>query len=71
MRRYHLIRTQYLESLNVEIVAISSLAHRGELIDFGYKYAPLVEVPIESWDENNIPKWLSEVPITKPGSTGK
>ena len=60
-----------LESLNVEIVAISSLAHRGELIDFGYKYAPLVEVPIESWDENNIPDWLNEIPITKPGSTGK
>ena len=60
-----------LESLNVEIVGISSLAHRGELINFGYKYVPLVEIAIESWDENNIPDWLNEIPITKPGSTGK
>ena len=60
-----------LESLDAEIVGISSLAHRGKLIDFGYRYKPLVEINIETWDLDNIPTWLDEIPITKPGSTGK
>ena len=60
-----------LESLNVDIVGISSLAHRGEMIDFGYKYHPLVEISIESWESRNVPEWLNNIPITKPGSTGK
>jgi len=60
-----------LESLNVEIMGISSLAHRGELINFSYRYQPLVEITIESWNPDNIPNWLHDIPITKPGSTGK
>ena len=60
-----------LESLNVKIVGISSLAHRGDLIDFGYAYKPLVEVNIDTWESDNVPDWLDEIPITKPGSTGK
>tara|TARA_Y100001968_G_C19239656_1_gene658758 strand:+ start:224 stop:790 length:567 start_codon:yes stop_codon:yes gene_type:complete len=60
-----------LEPLNVNIVGICSLAHRGDIIDFGYKYHPLTKINIQSWEENNIPDWLNDIPITKPGSTGK
>ena len=60
-----------LEPLNVNIVGICSLAHRGDIIDFGYKYHPLTKIDIQSWEENNIPDWLNDIPITKPGSTGK
>ena len=60
-----------LEELNVNIIGISSLVHRGELIDFGYKYMPLIKVNIETWEKDSIPDWLSQIPITKPGSTGK
>ena len=42
-----------------------------KIIDFGYNYKTLVEVNIETWEAANLPDWLSEIPITKPGSTGK
>tara|TARA_Y100001970_G_scaffold288906_1_gene417644 strand:+ start:855 stop:1421 length:567 start_codon:yes stop_codon:yes gene_type:complete len=60
-----------LESLKVNIAGICSLAHRGDKVDFGYQYDTLTNINIDTWDELNIPNWLDEIPITKPGSTGK
>ncbi len=60
-----------LDDQDVNIVGICSLAHRGEMIDFGYKYQTLVEIEIEAWEADKLPAWLSDIPITKPGSTGK
>ena len=62
---------ELLKSYSVNIKGICSLAHRGEKIDFGYKYEPLVQIDIETWKNEDIPNWLSKIKITKPGSTGK
>ena len=60
-----------LKSFKVNVVGICSLAHRGEIIDFGCRYETLANINIKTWEEDNIPDWLNEIPITKPGSTGK
>ena len=60
-----------LEKLDVNIVGICSLAHRGDIIDFGYSYNTLSKIEIDTWEEDSIPDWLKNIPITKPGSTGK
>ena len=60
-----------LKNQNINIIGICSLAHRGEIINFGCKYDTLTNINIETWEENKIPDWLNEIPITKPGSTGK
>ena len=62
---------ELLKSYSVNIKGICSLAHRGEKIDFGYKYEPLVQIDIETWKNEDLPDWLSKIKITKPGSTGK
>ena len=60
-----------LKDYNLNIQGICSLAHRGADINFGYRYKPLVQIDIETWNDENIPNWLAEIKITKPGSTGK
>ena len=40
-------------------------------INFKYPFSSLLSLPVESWESNSIPDWLNEIPITKPGSTGK
>ena len=60
-----------LKSFKVNVVGICSLAHRGEIIDFGCRYETLTNINIKTWEEDDIPDWLNETPITKPGSTGK
>ena len=60
-----------LEQKKVNIKGIISLAHRGEEIDFGYKYRSLSNIEIETWAADNIPEWLDKIAVTKPGSTGK
>ena len=60
-----------LKNQNVNIVGICSLTHRGEPIDFGYNYEPLVKIDIDTWEEGMVPNWLSDIEVTKPGSTGK
>lgn len=60
-----------LKSFKVNVVGVCSLAHRGEIIDFGCRYETLTNINIKTWEEDDIPNWLNEIPITKPGSTGK
>ena len=60
-----------LDGQDINIAGICSLAHRGDMVDFGYSYETLVEIEIETWKADKIPDWLSDIPITKPGSTGK
>ena len=62
---------ELLKDYSVNIKGICSLAHRGDNIDFGYRYEPLVQVDIETWGNEEIPDWLKKIQITKPGSTGK
>ena len=55
-----------------QLVGVSSIVDRSNRdIDFGVEYNPLLKMKIESWEEDEVPNWLQEIPITKPGSTGK
>ena len=40
-------------------------------IKFNNRFDSLLNFPSESWEEDKCPEWLMEIPITKPGSTGK
>ena len=62
---------QILNDKKINIQGICSLAHRGDSIDFGYKYVPLVNIEIDTWNKDEIPEWLKKINITNPGSTGK
>jgi len=62
---------QILNGKKINIKGICSLAHRGESIDFGYEYVPLVNIEIDTWIKDEVPEWLNKINITKPGSTGK
>ena len=54
------------------VVGICSLVDRAlEQIDFGYDYKTLLTMPVESWEESEVPDWLREIPITSPGRSGK
>lgn len=37
-------------------------------IDFGAPYFASYKVEAESWAEDEVPDWLAEIPITKPGT---
>ena len=54
------------------IIGICSLVDRSlNKNDFQYQYKSLLYLPIDSWEEENIPDWLNEIPITSPGRSGK
>ena len=55
-----------------KIVGITSILDRNDKpIDFSERYEPLVQYPVESWEENKMPDWLKNIPLTKPGRSGK
>ena len=63
---------EVVESYNANIVGIVSLIHRSITdINFGYIYHTLLKFPVDSWEDNMVPKWLNKIEITKPGRTGK
>ena len=60
------------DNYNANIIGICSLVDRSlDKKNFRYDYKPLLKLPIESWDEENIPDWLEKTPITSPGRSGK
>tara|TARA_A100001011_G_C14316801_1_gene848342 strand:+ start:4823 stop:5392 length:570 start_codon:yes stop_codon:yes gene_type:complete len=55
-----------------QIVGITSILDRNkEPVDFGYNYKPLVQYHVESYKSDEVPDWLNNIPITKPGRSGK
>ena len=55
-----------------EIAGICSLVDRSLIKnDFKHEYKSLLNLPIDSWEEEDVPDWLSEIPITSPGRSGK
>ena len=55
-----------------KIVGITSILDRNqEPVDFGHSYKPLVQYPVDSYAADQVPDWLNEIPITKPGRSGK
>ena len=60
------------ENYGANIIGICSLVDRAaNKRNFNYEYKSLLELPIESWEEENIPDWLKNIPITTPGRSGK
>ena len=63
---------EVVKNCNANIVGVTSIVHRSiEEINFGCTYKPLLNYPVESWDEKNIPDWLNEIPMTQQGRSGK
>ena len=61
-----------VKDCNAIVYGITSIVDRNiKPVNFGFDYKPLVNHPVESWDENEIPDWLNEIPITKRGRSGK
>ena len=67
-----------LEAINVvkefggEVVLISSIINRSGVenpfVDYGYKFLPMFEMTVETFDQNNIPTHLKDKTPIKPGS---
>ena len=63
---------ELVSNYNVDIKGIICIVNRSEKnIDFGFPFISLLNLPTQSWEYENCPNWLREIPLTKPGSTGK
>ena len=63
---------ELLLTLNANIIGIICIVNRSEEnIDFGYPFISLLNLPSQSWDQRNCPGCSKQMPLTKPGSTGK
>ena len=63
---------EIVKNCNAELVGITSILDRNkEPVNFGFSYKPLVQYPVDSWTSKDVPDWLSKIPITKPGRSGK
>ena len=61
-----------VEDCNADIIGIASILDRNlELVDFKYKYSPLVQYSVESWLEQDCPSCKKNLSITKRGRSGK
>ncbi len=63
---------ELVEKYDANIVGITSIVDRNDKkMNFKYPYETLLNFPVESWNEKECPDCLMEIPINKPGSTGK
>ena len=63
---------QLVKEHNAQIVGVVNLVERSaEPIDFGVASTPLLNLPSESWEENECPLCKDNVVFTKRGRTGK
>jgi len=63
---------EVVKECNANVTGVTSIVHRSiDEIDFGCTYRPLLNYPVESWEEADMPKWLSDIPITVHGRSGK
>ena len=53
------------------LVLPNSIVYIIVVIIISFPFISLMNLPVQSWDKNNVPDWLMKVPLTKPGSTGK
>ena len=57
---------------NANVIGVASIVHRSmNSINFNCDYKPLLRYPVESWNKDSIPDWLSRIPITIHGRSGK
>ena len=63
---------ELLSKYKVNIKGVICIVNRSEKnIDFGFPFISLLNLPSQSWKYADCPKWLKEIPLIKPGSTGK
>ena len=63
---------ELISKYNANIKGVLCIVNRSENnLNFNCPFTSLMNLPVQSWDEENIPNWLMKIPITKPGSTGK
>lgn len=59
-----------LEKVEAQVLAVALLVDRsGGKVDFGVPLVALAELDIETWAADDIPDWLEDIPISKPGTT--
>lgn len=59
-----------LAAVGADVVAVAVLVDRsGGKVDFGCPLVPLARLEIDTWEADEIPDWLAEIPVTKPGTT--
>ena len=57
---------------DANIKGVICIVNRSEKnLDFNHPFISLLNLPTQSWEEDKIPDWLDEIPLMKPGSTGK
>ena len=57
---------------NAKIIGITSIVNRSnKVLKFDSNFTSLLDLPVESWKAEKIPHWLKDIPLNKPGSTGK
>ncbi len=59
-------------SRNAEIISVVNLVDRSSCgVDFGVPSQALLQLPSESWEQENCPLCENNIPITQRGRTGK
>lgn len=60
---------EVLESLGGEVVGLASIVNRSDAEEIkGYPIAAATKVHIETWDPEDLPEELKQIPLVKPGS---
>jgi orotate phosphoribosyltransferase len=60
---------EIVKEKKAKIVGVGYIIDRsGGKVDFGVKQVSLAKVEIEKYPPDNLPDWLSKIPVTKPGS---
>jgi orotate phosphoribosyltransferase len=61
-----------VKRFKAEIVGVGCLVDRsGGKVDFGIPLKPLVKMDVVAFKPDEVPDWLTKIPVTKPGSTNK
>ena len=59
-----------VKDVGAEAVAVALLVDRaGGSVTFDVPTRPLASLEISSWPADEVPEWLEDVPVTKPGTT--
>jgi orotate phosphoribosyltransferase len=61
-----------VQSVGAHTVGVAVLVDRANgAIDFGVPLVSALSVAVQSWEPHEVPQWLADIPISRPGSTGK
>jgi orotate phosphoribosyltransferase len=61
-----------VSSVGAALVGVGVLVDRtGATANFGVPLLSALSLEVQSWPEGEVPGWLTAIPISRPGSTGK